>query len=246
MILKVLGSSSTGNGYILENDTEALIIEAGMRLITVKKALNFNISKVVGCLVTHQHGDHAKYLKEYLKTGITVLSSREVFASLNDLVYSCWAKTVLPGKGYKIGNFKIIPFEAHHDVPCLGFLISHPETGSILFLTDSFMSDYTFSNLSHIMIECNYADDILDRNIQSGSVFPGMRPRLMSTHMELETCKGVIKANDLSKVINIVLVHLSSQNSDEARFVTEIQRVSGKPVYAARKGMNLVFNYTPY
>lgn len=37
MVLKVLGSSSQGNCYILENRDEALIIEAGVRFIEVKR-----------------------------------------------------------------------------------------------------------------------------------------------------------------------------------------------------------------
>ena len=41
MVLKVLGSGSSGNCYILESDTEALIIEAGVPFLDVKKALDF-------------------------------------------------------------------------------------------------------------------------------------------------------------------------------------------------------------
>jgi len=56
MVLSVINSNSKGNGYILENDNEALLIECGCRLLDVKKALDFNISKVVGCLISHEHG----------------------------------------------------------------------------------------------------------------------------------------------------------------------------------------------
>ena len=69
MELRVLGSSSSGNCYILDNGNEALIIEAGIRFIDVKKALDFNIRKVVGCLITHQHNDHAKYAKAMVDCG---------------------------------------------------------------------------------------------------------------------------------------------------------------------------------
>ena len=58
MKLIVLGSSSSGNCYILDNGKEALIIEAGIRFQEVKKALDFNLRKVVGCVVTHAHNDH--------------------------------------------------------------------------------------------------------------------------------------------------------------------------------------------
>lgn len=65
MKFRCLGSGSSGNCYILENDSEALIIEAGIPFMTVKKALDFNISKIVGVVVSHSHGDHAKYAGEY-------------------------------------------------------------------------------------------------------------------------------------------------------------------------------------
>ena len=55
MELKVLGSGSSGNCYILENDNEALIIEAGLPFMEVKKALNFNVMKIKAVLVSHTH-----------------------------------------------------------------------------------------------------------------------------------------------------------------------------------------------
>lgn len=55
MKLKVLGSSSRGNCCLLENDKEVLIIELGISFKDIKKAMDFDISKVVGALVTHEH-----------------------------------------------------------------------------------------------------------------------------------------------------------------------------------------------
>jgi len=55
MKLKVIGSGSTGNSYILENNTEALLIEAGVSFKKVKEALNFNMGNIVGMLVSHAH-----------------------------------------------------------------------------------------------------------------------------------------------------------------------------------------------
>ena len=78
MELKVLGSSSAGNCYILDNGKEALILEAGIAFPKVKKALGFNLRKVAGCLITHQHNDHAKYIRNMVDSGITTLALPEV------------------------------------------------------------------------------------------------------------------------------------------------------------------------
>ena len=55
MKLQVLGSSSAGNGYIIGNDNEVIVIEAGIKLKEIKKALDFNISKIRGVLISHEH-----------------------------------------------------------------------------------------------------------------------------------------------------------------------------------------------
>ena len=246
MNLTILASGSTGNGYILHNENEALIIEAGVKLSEVKIALDFNISHIVGCLISHSHNDHAGYLESYARAGIRILTSEHVLLNQKDLVASTLCKVVESGKGYKLGNFKVVPFELSHDVPCLGFLIDHPETGRIIFITDSYLCEYCFDDVNHWIIEANYSDEILEEKIMSGSCHPSMRPRLLSTHMELQTCKSILLSNDLSNVINIVLVHLSSGNSNQDQFVREVRGITGKNVYAACRKMIINFNKIPY
>lgn len=237
MVLKVLGSSSQGNCYILENKDEALVIEAGVRFTEVKKALGFNLRKVSGCLVSHQHNDHAKYLKAVVESGIPTLALEEVWTAKG--ISGSRAYSIERGKGYKFGRFKVLPFDACHDVPCVGYLIDHPETGRIMFLTDSCTCEYVFPGLNHVMVECNYANRELADAIKDGRTLASQRERLMESHMELETCKGFLKANDLSGVSNIVLLHMSENNSNEKRFVSEIERHTGKVVHAARTGLEI-------
>lgn len=237
MILKVLGSSSQGNCYILENKNEALIIEAGVRFIEVKKALGFDIRKVSGCLITHQHNDHAKYIKAMVESGFPTLALEEVWTAKG--VTGSRAYCIERGKGYRFGRFKVLPFDACHDVPCVGYLIDHPETGRIMFLTDSCMCEYVFPGLNQVMIECNYSDAKLVEAINAGRTLPSQRERLMTSHMELNTCKGFLCANDLTNVANIILLHLSDNNSDEKHFVSEIERQTGKVVYAAHTGLEI-------
>ena len=45
MRMTILGSSSKGNCYVLQNDSEAIIIEAGVKLSEVKKALGWNTDR---------------------------------------------------------------------------------------------------------------------------------------------------------------------------------------------------------
>ncbi len=237
MKLKVLGSSSAGNCYILDNGQESLIIEAGVNITNVKKALGFNIRKVVGCLITHQHNDHAKYIKAMVENGIHTLALEDVWTAKG--VWDSRSIAIQPKRGYMFGQFRVLPFPTNHDVPCVGYLIDHPETGKILFLTDSCICEYRFSGLSQIMIECNYSDMELIKAIRSGQTLLSQRERLFRSHMELSTCIGFLKETDLTGVENIVLLHLSSHNSDEKKFVDEVTAATGKLVCAAKPGLEI-------
>lgn len=237
MRLTVLASSSRANGYLLHNQREALVVEAGVSLFEVKKALDFRLHLIRGCIVTHRHRDHARYVRQYADSGISIFGPEDIFESPHHRNRPIW-----PCRGYLIGGFKIIPFEVTHDVPCFGYLIDHPATGRILFLIDTYLCEYTFPDLNHIIIEANYADDILEENILRGIEHPSKRERLLTSHMELETTKAVLMAQDLSRVQNITLTHLSDRNSDERKFVEEVKKVTGKVVSVCICGLNVAFD----
>jgi len=234
MKFTILASGSKANCYLLHSQSEALVIEAGVSLFNVKKALDFQLDIIKGCIVTHRHLDHARYIRQYADAGIDILGPEDIFEAPHHR-----NRPILPGKGYKVGNFQIIPFGVQHDVPCFGYLIDHPDTGRILFLTDTYLCEYSFPELSHIIIEANSCDEILEENILQGIEHPSKRERLLTSHMEVETTKAFLKAQDLSKVENVVLIHLSDRNADERRFVDEIKALTGKPVYAAKAEMTL-------
>ncbi len=170
MEFTVLASSSRANGYLLHNQREALVIEAGVSLFQVKKALDFRVNLIKGCIVTHRHKDHSRYVKQYADSGINVLAPEDVFENSHHRYLP-----VQPGKGYKLGGFQVFPFEVPHDVPCNNYIIDHYATGRFLFLIDTYLCEYKFSGLNHIIIEANYADDILEDNIIKGIEHPTKR-----------------------------------------------------------------------
>ena len=245
MKLNILGSNSAGNCYVLQNDSEALIIEAGIDFRTVKKSLDFNLSKVSAAVITHQHGDHSKYVASFVNNGVLTLALEDVFSS-HGIFNHAFAKSIVSGKCYKAGNFFIQAFPVSHDVPCVGYLIKHSEFGKLLFVTDTVTMNYKFDGLTEIMIEANYADDILDRRLASKDITLVQRNRVIESHMSIDTTKEILKRNDLSQVNNIILIHLSDGNSNEARFIREVTEHTGKRVFAADKGIEVELSNMPY
>jgi phosphoribosyl 1,2-cyclic phosphodiesterase len=244
MTLTVLGSGSKGNCYLLDSGSSCLMIEAGIPFIEVKKALDFDISRITACICTHCHGDHFGHVKEVLDAHIPVYTSKGTLDAkgLKPNGNTIFAMEAL--KSYQIGEYTVMPFDTQHDAPePFGFLIYHKDMGITLFATDTYYLKYRFKNLSNIMIECNYSLDILNEN---GTIPNIVRNRTIKSHMSYDTCKETLLANDLSIVNNIVLIHLSDNNSDSEMFRKGIEESTGKTTFVAKKGMKMEFNKTPF
>lgn len=239
MVLIVIGSSSKGNGYVLNGTQEALCIEAGTKLIEAKKALNFDLRKVRGCIVTHEHNDHSRYAKDYAEGGIHVLALAQVLEA-KGITRNATAITL--GNAYRLGGFVVTPFALQHDVPCVGWVVQHAECGKVVFITDTYACQYRFKGVNNYLLECNYSDEILEANVAAGRVQPAMRDRLLTSHLELSNCIRYLQTSDLSQVQKVVLIHLSDGNSNETQFVQQVREATGKRVYAANAGMVLQFN----
>jgi phosphoribosyl 1,2-cyclic phosphodiesterase len=236
MKLHVIGTGSKGNCYILEsNNNERLIIELGVRFKEIKEAIKFDLKSVAGCLCTHLHNDHAMSVKDAVKTGLNVYS---IIDQANIKIEN--------KQTYQIGLFKVMPLEAKHDVPCSMFLISHPESGVILFATDTIYLKYKFENLSHIIIEANYCENILDEYELYGRSNEYVSNRVRRSHMSVQQCEKTIMQNDISNVQNIVLIHLSDSNSHEVKFKKQIEETTKKNVTVASNGISIDLNKTPF
>ena len=239
MRLVVIGSSSKGNGYaLISSSNEILLLEAGVKARKMLKAIDYATSGIVGCVSTHCHNDHAGQLTDYATYGFPIAANEDVFRCKNIPEH---LKVILEDKKtVHFGNFGVCPFSVKHDVPTLGFLINHPECGTILFATDCAFIPYRFPNVKHLIIEANYSDEILEQRILSGEENAARRKRLLETHMEIGiTIKGIKKCEPQG-VKTITLIHLSSQNGSAKEFQRLVAKSFGIPTYVAKP--NLIVN----
>ena len=246
MTLKVLGSGSRGNCYILSNDSEALILEAGVRPQQVTHALGYDVAKVCGCLITHEHGDHAAYVNDILDMAIPVYASEGTIGAMRFRT-ARRPVSVKAGSMFKVGGFDVIAFDVRHDsAQPFGYYIRHREMGNLLFATDTYYLPCAFAGLNNIMLECNYDRELLDESIREGRVSPVVRNRTIQSHMSYEHCIATLLANDLKRVNNIVLIHLSANNADPEAFRRGVKAATGKTVHVAQAGVEINFDKTPF
>lgn len=230
----VLSSESKGNLYILTSDTgETLILEAGIRLQEVRQALGFSLIGVDGCLVSHAHQDHARYLKEYMNAGIDCYTSQDTIDHLQMKHHRL--NVIKSHTMFHIGAFTIVPMSVPHTIPCLAFLIHHQESGKILFATDCQTIPYRFRELTSILVEANYSDEADTTGHGIGA------------HMALDTALDFIKDHVTPSLRNVVLLHLSFTNSDEREFIHQVKQVAPHAdVTVADKDITVNLNIHPF
>mgnify|MGYP006421226861 CR=1 FL=1 len=228
-----ISSGSDANCYVIGNDNEKLIIEAGASLPDIMKGIDFNLESVAGCLLTHEHGDHAKSVHKLMDKSIDVYATTGTLRALK--TNSHRAKPIEKRKIYDIGNFKIKAYEVTHDAADpVCFEIYHAKAGKIVFITDTFHCKYVFKNVSHYMIESNHDERIIfSKNYSNELAF--LKKRILNNHFSIKETVNYLRKSDLSMAKTILLIHLSDSNSDAEVFKTTIQEATGRPTYIADK-----------
>lgn len=237
--VETLGSSSKGNCYRLLSGGRALLLECGLPWKEIRRKLNFETSELDGCLVSHHHGDHSRSIKEVMAAGIDVFASLETFKNL-DIQLSHRAHVIhetLENGMFAVchtaplGPWSVRPFDTVHDSPgSIGFFIEDRSGDKLLFLTDTAYCKYRFHRINIIMIEANFSEAILERNVNAGMIDPARAKRVRENHFSIEKVIDFLKANDLSRCRATHLLHLSDGNSDAEMFKKMVQEATGIPV----------------
>ena len=220
MHLKCLGSSSAGNCYLLtSNSGETLILDCGIPIKEIKKGLNWNIRNVVGCIVSHVHSDHSKSLNDFKSMGIPVFAPYEKFEP--------HFYTKIYGE-FDVKDFPLTTTDNRwthtnadgSECPCYGFLITHPEMGRMLYVTDTNLIKWKFKGINHILLGTNYDKDLVnvDNQSKANHVFRG--------HLSIDTACEFVKSNNSNDLQNVIMCHLSSENADSDSFIEKMKKVA--------------------
>lgn len=206
------------------------MLEAGIKFEKVQKHFKGRTRKIKGCLITHEHGDHAQYVKQYLSEGINCYVTLGTYNAINiesHRIYNIKSKQEI-----RIGTWSILPFDIDHDAnEPVGFLLQSVHGYKVLYVTDTKYLKYKFKGLTHMMLEVNYVYEQMQQNIKDGIIHNALANRIMQSHFSLEHAIGMLKANDLSNLEEIHLIHLSSNNANATHIKQSIQEVTGVPVY---------------
>lgn len=221
-MIKVLASGSGGNCAVVSGK---IMLDCGIKLNPeARHKHDIRLSDISAVLLSHEHGDHAGGVKDLIRYGVDVYASKGTLGALG-LTRAIEVKHV---RQVACAGWSIIPFATFHDAAePLGFLLSDGDA-KILYATDTGRLPYNFPELTHVMLEVNHDTELLAANME-----PVVARRVSANHLSLDAALEFLQRQDKSALQEIWLLHMSDGNSDAARFKTEVQKITGVPVYVA-------------
>ena len=225
MRFEALASSSAGNAYVVSDQETHILLECGISHKKLQKLSGFSLSDFSGCLVSHEHKDHAKSVLDLISRGMPVYMSEGTAEALETDTVNLIGHM----EQFNIGSFDIVPFTTFHDAKePLGFLMKSRVDGDVLaFATDTVNLRYKFPGLTILAIEANYDKAILER---CEKIPEKVRYRISKSHMEIDTLCDYLRSLDLSQCREIHLLHLSDATSHEGHFINKVARAVPKGI----------------
>lgn len=221
MDIKSIASSSAGNCYIVDD----IMLDAGA---LPAPAILKNVKH---CLISHAHADHCGCLPAVLKAGIECWGSLEFIATQKP-----HHRLRATSGALLCGDYFIQCIELMHDAPNQGYVLHNMKSDEkLLYATDTAWIPYKIGGLTHLLIECNYSELILQRRVYMQETDPAGAARVTLNHMSIESLEKWLAEHDLSKLKEVHLIHLSDGNSDEKDFIRRIQGITGCIVKASKK-----------
>ena len=218
MTICSIASGSNGNCYYLGNDTEAILIDAGISCREIEKRMErqaLDITKVKALFISHEHTDHISGMKIFssryrVPVFITHATLRHSYKRIEKhLIYH-----FKESENITIGGLTIIPFRKCHDaVDPHSFVVRCNGVNVGVFTDIGHACDavtHYFSQCNAVFLESNYCNDML----WNGSYPVFLKKRISGNEGHLSNAQAlqlfIEKKNNLS---HLILSHLSKNNN---------------------------------
>ena len=200
MEISVLGSGSSGNSFFIQNNENAILVDAGLsakqitsRLETIKRSPDM----IKGIFITHEHADHirgADVLARYFNIPIfaTKKTIQNSFLCSNpDLINSIKNTEILKLAGMEISAFS----KSHKAADPVSFSITNGKTLSIItdagFACENIISAVNQSDF--LCLESNHDEKMLKAANRPWS----LKQRIASRHGHLSNIDSCELLNSL-------------------------------------------------
>ena len=218
----MLSSGSSGNVAYVENDHDAVLLDAGIsykKLSLLSEEMAVSLRKVRGILVTHEHGDHSKSAGVIArKLGVPILTTGGTWDRIraragklpNDGI-----RIHRAGESFVLASFMVETFALSHDAhePC-GYMVGS-DGRKVAFVTDTgLVSEELRGRLREcagLVLEANHDEQML----KTGPYPYHLKKRILGEkgHLSNRYCRDLLLQVMGEKTRAVTLAHLSEENN---------------------------------
>jgi phosphoribosyl 1,2-cyclic phosphodiesterase len=217
----IIGSGSRGNmTYIKSNETR-ILLDAGISLPDAKKrTLNheLDLDNIDAVLITHEHGDHVRFLSTILKrTNAILYINRLSFDAIPEVerlkLLNYRIKFIEENKKYRINDLEFLTLKLSHDsANIFGYVFMAGEK-RLAYITDTGFFPIHYINIlkqvDAIIIEANHDVTMLMESERSWY----LKERILSPlgHMSNHICVQILETVLNGRQRFVVLAHISQE-----------------------------------
>jgi phosphoribosyl 1,2-cyclic phosphodiesterase len=219
LFITSLNSGSNGNCYYIGNETEAVLIDAGISCREIEKRmkrLGLSIQKVKAVFISHEHTDHISGLRQLAKKyPVPVYITQATLAHCRLRLEKHLIMSFTAHEPVLIGNLIITAFPKFHDAADpYSFIISCNEIKVGVF-TDIGAPCHNvidhFKQCHAAFLEANYDDIMLERGRYP--FFLKSRIRGGSGHLSNKQALELFTTYKPAFMSHLLLSHLSKNNN---------------------------------
>jgi len=231
-----LASGSNGNCYYLENDDDAVLIDAGVsrkQIVERMNRLGLSLSKLRGVFISHEHNDHIYGIDVFSrKHAVPVFMTQKTYAAYGRLIRNVSVNFFSPGVKMQMGSLTIHPFLKSHDAvePC-SFSVSSASRNVAVMTDIGLHCTNVIDHLRHadaLFLESNYDDHML----KTGHYPAYLKRRIASDVGHLSNTQAATLALEhaSARLKHVFLSHLSANNNTpDLALRTFLQTIGKRP-----------------
>lgn len=219
LFISSLNSGSNGNCYYIGNESEAVLVDAGITCREIEKRmkrLNLSIRKIKAVFVSHEHSDHIKGIEVFSKKyQLPVYITATTFFNSGTRIEDHLVTSFRAYECVKIGSLTILAFPKSHDASDpYSFIVDCDKIKVGIFTDIGLPCEHVikhFQQCHAAFLETNYDEKMLRE-----SNYPyHLKKRISSGqgHLSNMQALNLFRAHRPSFMSHLFLSHLSKNNN---------------------------------